>query len=146
MQTQDINVPNNIKIRAFCVRLGKIFFNLSIVLLLLSYCSVLSFMATAVVAVVAFAIIVLSVGTIFIAVPNFAEYIGNILNVSVSVNAFFLNYWYIFIPGTILCSILSLVLLLLNDQRKNVARIVISSIIIALALLGICIILLGVLS
>ncbi len=128
----------------FLIRLGKIFSNISILSLILCFCGVISFAATAFILLIGLTIILLSIGTIFIVVPNYFEIIMSASQISAKISAFFLENFYIFVSVAIVGSILSLVLLLLDKRTKHTARIVVSSIVIAVAIITIIVFALGV--
>ena len=128
----------------FLIRLGKIFSNISILSLILCFCGVISFAATAFILLIGLTIIILSIGTIFIVVPNYFEIIMSASQISAKISAFFLENFYIFVSVAIVGSILSLVLLLLDKRTKHTARIVVSSIVIAVAIITIIVFALGV--
>ena len=128
----------------FLIRLGKIFSNISILSLILCFCGVISFAATAFILLIGLTIILLSIGTIFIVVPNYFEIIMSASQISAKISAFFLENFYIFVSVAIVGSIVSLVLLLLDKRTKHTARIVVSSIVIAVAIITIIVFALGV--
>ncbi len=127
-------------LKEFLIRLGKIFSNISILALLLCFSGILSFAATAFILLIGLAIIILSVGTIFVIVPNYFDILMSTSEVSVKISAFFLENFYIFASIAIIGAILSLVLLLLDKRTKHIGRIVISSIVIAIVILVIIVV------
>lgn len=131
-------------LKEFLIRLGKIFSNISILALLLCFSGILSFVATAFIILIGLAIIILSVGTIFISVPNYFDILMSTSEVSAKISAFFLENFYIFAVIAILGAILSLVLLLLDKRTKHIGRIVISSIVIAIVIIAIIVVATGV--
>ena len=130
--------------KCFLIRLGKIFSNISIFSLILCFCGILSFVATAFILLIGLTIILLSIGTIFIVVPNYFEIIMSASKISASISGFFLQNFYIFASIAIVGSILSLVLLLLDKRTKHTGRIVVSSIVIAIVVITIIVFALGV--
>ena len=131
-------------LKEFLIRLGKIFSNISILALLLCFSGILSFVATAFILLIGLAIIILSVGTIFVIVPNYFDILMSTSEVSVKISAFFLENFYIFASIAIIGAILSFVLLLLDKRTKHTGRIVISSIVIAIVILAIIVVVMGV--
>lgn len=127
-------------LKEFLIRLGKIFSNISILALLLCFSGILSFVATAFILLIGLAIIILSVGTIFVIVPNYFDILMSTSEVSVKISAFFLENFYIFASIAIIGAILSLVLLLLDKRTKHIGRIVISSIVIAIVIIAIIVV------
>lgn len=144
MKTQTPLSPAKNDFLNFLVRLGKIFSNISIVSLILCLCGVLSFVALAFIFIIAICVIILTLGTIFVIVPNFFDIVTSSATISAEIASFFLENFYIFTSITILCAIISLILLLLDKTNKHTARIVISSIVIAIAVLFIVVALTGV--
>ena len=131
-------------LKNFVVRLGIIFSNMAILSLILCLSGIASFVALAFVFIIGFAIIIFSVGTIFVVYPNYFQTLMSAGTVTGQIADFFMNTFYIFASICILTSILSLVLLILDKRKKHVARIVISSIIIAVVLVFIIVFALGV--
>lgn len=127
-------------LKEFLIRLGKIFSNISILALLLCFSGILSFVATAFILLIGLAVIILSVGTIFVIVPNYFDILMSTSEVSVKITAFFLENFYIFASIAIIGAILSLVLLLLDKRTKHIGRIVISSIVVAIVIIAIIVV------
>lgn len=144
MQKQHVPTQTKIDLNNFAIRLGKIFSNISILFLILSFCGILSFVATAFIFLIGFILIILSIGTVFVYIPNYWDNLTNASRISAEISSFFLQYWYIFIAFTILFSILSLIFLKLDKNNKHTARIVISSIVVGIAIVAIIVILTGV--
>lgn len=131
-------------LKEFLIRLGKIFSNISILALLLCFSGILSFVATAFILLIGLVVIILSVGTIFVIVPNYFDILMSTSEVSVKISAFFLENFYIFASIAIVGAVLSLILLLLDKRTKHIGRIVISSIVIAIVILTIIVVAAGV--
>ena len=127
-------------LKEFLIRLGKIFSNISILALLLCFSGILSFVATAFILLIGLVVIILSIGTIFVIIPNYFDILMSTSEVSVKISAFFLENFYIFASITIIGAILSLVLLLLDKRTKHIGRIVISSIVIAIVIIAIIVV------
>ncbi len=128
----------------FLVRLGKIFSNIAILGLILSSAGIMSFVALAFTFIFGFLLIVMSLGTIFILVPNFSDIWLSVADTSSKIASFFMQNFYIFAGITIVFSILSFVLLIADRQSKHTARLVISGVIIAILLIFIVVALVGV--
>lgn len=135
-------VKNDLK--QFSIRLGKIFSNISIVALLLCFTGILSFVATAFILLIGLVIIILTVGTIFVMVPNYFDIIMSASGISAEISVFFLQNFYIFASIAIVCSLVSLLLLAFDKRTKHTGRIVVSSIVLAITLLTIIVVVLGV--
>lgn len=144
MQPQTITSPLKQDFMNFLIRLGKIFSNMSIVLVLLCLCGIFSFVGTAIVILICVYIIIITVGTIFIINPDFFSLFTNVVEVTGEISIFFLENFYIFAGLTIATSILSLILLVLDRRTKHVARIVLSSVVLAVALICLIVIAVGV--
>lgn len=127
-------------LKEFLIRLGKIFSNISILALLLCFSGILSFVATAFILLIGLVVIILSIGTIFVIVPNYFDILMSTSEVSLKISAFFLENFYIFASIAIIGAILSLVLLLLDKRTKHIGRIVISSIVIAIVIIAIIVV------
>ena len=144
MKELSTTMPVKTEIKNFIVRLGIIFSNISIFSLILCYFGILSFISTAFILLVGLVIIVLTIGTIFIIVPDYFNIFMSVTDISAKVSAFFLDNFYLFISITILSSILSLILILLNKQTTYIGRIIFSVIIVIIAMFTIIIIAMGV--
>lgn len=127
-------------LKEFLIRLGKIFSNISILALLLCFSGILSFVATAFILLIGLVIIILSIGTIFVIVPNYFDILMSTSEVSAKISAFFLENFYIFASIAIVGAVLSLILLLLDKRNKHIARIVISSVVIAVVIITIIVV------
>ena len=132
------------ELKNFLVRLGKIFSNIAILGLILSSAGIMSFVALAFTFIFGFLLIVMSLGTIFVLVPNFSDIWLSVADTSSKIASFFMQNFYIFAGITIVFSILSFVLLITDRQSKHTARLVISGVIIAILLIFIVVALLGV--
>ena len=75
----------NVELSQFATRLGKIFFNLSILFLVFCLCGILSFISTALILIVGFLVIIITLGTIFVINPDFWD--GLMYAVDISSNA-----------------------------------------------------------
>ena len=144
MKELSTTMPVKTEIKNFIVRLGIIFSNISIFSLILCYFGILSFISTAFILLVVLVIIVLTIGTIFIIVTDYFNIFMSVTDISAKVSAFFLDNFYLFISITILSSILSLILILLNKQTRYIGRIIFSVIIVIIAMFTIIIIAMGV--
>ncbi len=139
MQKQTTLANNYFK--SFLTRLGKIFSNISIFSLILCLCGFLSFVSIIFIFLIGAIAIIFTLGFIFMIAPNFMDSLGNAIKISASLSQFFLNNLYIFASITIICSIISLILLLVDKRQKHTARVVI-----AVATLIIVVFALGVIS
>ena len=144
MEGQHTTPLEKTELKYFVVRLGKIFSNLSIVFLILCLCGILSFVSLAVILTFGFALIILTIGTIFVMVPNYWDILMTASQFTAKLASFFLDKFFIFVAFTILFAILSLILLKLDKQQKHTGRIVVSLIIIGIAIISIIVIAAGV--
>lgn len=126
---------SKMELKNFLIRLGKIFSNLSIFMLVLCLCGILSFIFTGFIFLVGIVIIIVTLGTIFAISPNYFDQLTVAMNVSSSISSFFSNNSLIFAGLTILFAILSIVLLLFDKQTKHKGRIGLSIFILIVALL-----------
>ena len=106
------------ELKNFLIRLGKIFSNLSIFMLVLCLCGILSFIFTGFIFLVGIVIIIVTLGTIFAISPNYFDQLIVAMNVSSSISSFFSNNSLIFAGLTILFAILSIVLLFLTNKQN----------------------------
>ena len=116
--------------RLFLVRLGKIFSNLSLFLLILCLCGALSFVLTALIILVGIIITIVTLGTIFVIAPNFFNVIIQATDITANISAFFFDNFYIFAITAIIGAVLSLVLLRFDNLEKHKVRTILSTIII----------------
>ena len=119
----------------FGIRLGKIFFNLAIFLLIFCICGTLSILSTAFLFLIGVVVTILSAGTIFIFAPNFWDSIFAGMNATANFFSFVIGNAYIFLPIVMALSIASIVILALDRQNKHTSRIVVASIVLVVALL-----------
>ena len=116
----------------YCGHLGKIMSNYSIVGVSIMLAILLGTLISAF--CIVFIVVILSIGMVFIASPNF---IPNLLNSGDGIMTFitscYVAYPYLF-GITIATSVTSLVLLCLQKDKKPIGRIVLTSIIIAITL------------
>ncbi len=119
----------------FGLRLGKIFFNLAIFLLIFCVCGMVSLLSTAFLFLVGAVVTILSMGTIFVYAPNFWNSIVAGMNATANFFSFVIGNAYIFLSIVIALSIASIVILALDRQNKHTSRIVVASIVLVVALL-----------
>ena len=127
----------------FTVRLGKIFSNLSIFFLILCLCGVLSFVTTAFILLCGLTAILITLGTIFIIIPDYWDKLMVASNISAEVSEFFFQNIFWFVGFSVAFALLALLLLVWDKKRSHVPRIVLSSVILAVALLCIVVVALG---
>ena len=135
METPKTTSSAKFEFLSFCVRLGKIFSNLSIIFIILCFAGVLSFVSTAFILLIGFTLIIMTLGTIFVLVPNYWDGLTNASQISSKISMFFLENSILFISLAIGFAVISLIFLLLDKRERPVARIVISSIVIVIALI-----------
>lgn len=119
----------------FGIRLGKIFFNLAIFLLIFCICGTLSILSTAFLFLIGVVVTIITAGTIFIFAPNFWNSIFAGMNATANFFSFVIGNAYIFLSIVMALSIASIVILALDRQNKHTSRIVVASIVLVVALL-----------
>ena len=129
----------SVELSQFATRLGKIFFNLSIIFLVFCLCGILSFISTALIIIVGLLVIIITLGTIFVINPDFWDGFMSVVDISSNVSNFFLNNLYIFAGLSISLAVASLILLSRDKTEKHTGRITTSVIIIILSIIGIII-------
>lgn len=124
----------------YFTRFGKIMFNYSIAGLCLMaaiiFCTIFSALYYVLGAFFAFIVIIFTVGTIFITVPDFFSRVmgGGEALVMLTTKAFQIFPYVLGV--TFVTSIISLILLCLQKEKRSVPRIVTSSIILGLTIIG----------
>ena len=129
------NPPVKITITAFAVRLGKIFFALSFIALILSMSVILSFLSIVFIALAGVIAILITLGFIFVIVPDFGNTFTSAVDLSVNVTQFFVDNWYIFVILTVALSIVSATLLSIDKSDNHKGRIITSIVITVIAIL-----------
>lgn len=119
----------------FTLRLGKIFFNLGIVFLVLCICGSLSYLSTALLFLIGVIVTILTVGFIFLIAPDFWSTIISSMDGAANFAEFIIGNAYIFLSIAIVLSALSIVICALDKNSKHIARIVVASIVLAASLL-----------
>ena len=127
--------PAKIANTAFAVRLGKIFFALSFIALILSMSVILSFLSVAFIALAGVIAILLTLGFIFVIVPDFGNIFTSAVDLSVNVTQFFVDNWYIFVILTVALSIVSATLLSIDKSDNHKGRRITSIVITVIAIL-----------
>lgn len=118
------------KIKALIRRLGLIFFTISLILLLIYAAGSSSIIFVVALFLIAFLIIVFSLGLIFASDSAFLDNIVNLSQKSGDIAMFFMqNTAFFTIPSSIL-SVLAIIFLSIAFTKKHIANIVISSLII----------------
>lgn len=135
METPKTTSSAKFEFLSFCIRLGKIFSNLSIIFIILCFAGVLSFVSTAFILLIGFTLIIMTLGTIFVLVPNYWDGLTNASQISSKISMFFLENSILFISLAIGFAVISLIFLLVDKRERPVARIVISSIVIVIVLI-----------
>ncbi len=131
----EIKINERLALMDFTTRLGKIFFNLSIVLLIVVIAAFSTAMIGVLILLFGFILIILSFGTIFTLVDNYFDKLTNVSGITLEISTSILQYWDILIISSILLAALSIVLLAIDKRQKHIARIVIASIIVGIAVI-----------
>lgn len=108
----------SVELSQFATRLGKIFFNLSIIFLVFCLCGILSFISTALTIIVGLLVIIITLGTIFVINPDFWDGFMSAVDISSNVSNFFLSNLYIFAGLSISLAVASLILLSRDKTKK----------------------------
>lgn len=120
-------------LQAFSVRLGKIFFNLSVALIVVCAAGFVSFAATAAVLLVGLVVILLTLGTIFVIAPGFFSALLAVAQATADIAAFLLENMAWFGSAAAAAALLSILLLACDRQAPHPARISIAGCILAAA-------------
>ncbi len=120
----------------FLIRLGKISFNLSIVFLLFCLCGIISGITTGFILILGLFAILISFGAIFVLIPDYWNRLTSASGFFAGLTNFLLKNALYFVAFSIVFSILSIILLSLDKSEKHTARLVISSVVTAIALFG----------
>ena len=131
------------ELTSFLTRLGKIFSNISIVALLLCLAGILSFVSTAIILLIGLALILLTIGVIFLYIPDYFEKLMKVSNISAQVSAFFMQNFAWFAVVSIIGAVVSLILLSLDRTTRHTGRIVLSSCVIGVVIITVIVFLAG---
>ena len=118
--------------------LGKIFYSLSILMLIVSAFGIVSFVASAIVMLVGFTSILVTLGTIFLMVDGFWGKLQSAVNFTTRISDFIFRYYYLFTSLSIIFAVLAIIFLKL-DKKRHTGCIVFSCVIIALSVVAIII-------
>lgn len=137
MQKPRVPALENVPVQFFLVRLGKIFFNLSVLFLVLSFCGVLSFFLTAFTFLIGVLVTIVTLGTVFSFAPDFWSNLLSGTAFFADLANFFLQYRLVFAGVSVAAAVAAIVLLSLDRREKHAARTVFAAIFIVLSLIGI---------
>ena len=130
-----VNTPSPAKELAFFgARLGKIFFNMSIPMLLLSVMAVLSVFSAILVLVIALLIVLATLGTIFVIVPDFWQNVVDGTGIASDIANFLFVNGVTFSAVTSVLAALAVILLALDRKQRHPVRITFACIILVVAL------------
>ncbi len=121
--------PTKYLLSFYNTRLGTILSNLSFVCLFLTLASLASFIVSFIVWIVGFFAIIFSIGTIFAIVPNYWDTMMKSAELMGKVGEVIFKLWPVVGGLGIAFSIISIVLLACDKNKKHTARITISSIV-----------------
>lgn len=144
MKLETVNNIEKIYLKNFILRIGIIFSNISIFSLILCFCGVLTFIASAFIILIGISLILLTLGSIFILVPDYWGIFSSAINSSVGINEFFFKYFYVFAGVAIAGALLSLLFLTSDKRNKHKGRVILSAAVIALAAVSVIIFAAGV--
>lgn len=136
MQRSRVSALENVSVRFFLVRLGKIFFNLSALFLVLSFCGVLSFFAIAFLFLIGIFVTIITLGTVFSFAPDFWNNLLSGTAFFADVTNFFVQYRFVFTDVSVAAAVAAIVLLSLDRREKHAVRTVFAAIFIVLSLIG----------
>ena len=130
--------------RLYSVHLGKIFSNLSIVFVVISLASLVTVIATGLMFLFGLILIIISLGTVFIYIPNYFDMLLSGTEFMGGVAGFLNQFWPVLTPLAIVLAGVSIVLLAMDKHERHTGRIVLSSIIVGIAVLTLILLIAGV--
>lgn len=130
--------------RLYSVHLGKIFSNLSIVFVVISLASLVTVIATGLMFLFGLILIIISLGTVFIYIPNYFDMLLSGTEFMGGVAGFLNQFWPVLTPLSIVLAGVSIVLLAMDKHERHTGRIVLSSIIVGIAVLTLILLIAGV--
>lgn len=119
----------------FLIRLGKIFFNWSVLFLILCIIGALSAVGTAMTFVIGIIPIICTLGLIFLIVPGYWDALMNTSGFFVKLTDWFAHNYPIFVGFALGLSIVSLILLKTDRTDSHLFQTIFSSIVIVISLL-----------
>lgn len=136
-QDKSVTTPTSIITSMYFGRLGKIFSNISVVCLVFSLATIVSFLLTATVWLIGILLIILSVGAIFAIFPDYISTLTQgqeiVTTIATALNA---SVPFLMTIG-IIGAVASIILLILDRRERHTGRIAFSAVI----LIGIVIVL-----
>ena len=146
MKNMKESIPISIELSRFTNRLGIIFSNIAIFALILSYMGFFSFLTIAFLILIAGILIILSLGTIFIMIPNFGDFFSSSIKIAANISTFFLDHTYLFTTITLVLAIASFIFFFFDKKNRQIGRMICSVFVCLLALIAIFIMKVGVFS
>ncbi|MDE7163514.1 MAG: hypothetical protein K2O44_05500 [Clostridia bacterium] len=140
---QSVPTPKNVLIRMQIARLGKIAFNLQFIAVALMAASVLSFLSIVVYAAIVMVAVICTLGLIFVAYPSFADGLTGSGEALTSIFNMLAASWTYTAPTALALAGVSIICLCFDYREKHVARISISAVIAAIAVIVLIIKLVG---
>ena len=139
-----ITPPAKTMARLYSVHLGKIFSNLSIVFVVIGLASLVTVIATGLMFLFGLILIIMSLGTVFLYIPNYFDMLLSGTEFMGGVAGFLNQFWPVFTPLAIVLAGVSIVLLAMDKHERHTGRIVLSSIIVGIAVLTLILLIAGV--
>ena len=146
MDPQKTFLTPRAELENFGVRLGKIFSNMAIVMVIVTLFGIMSFVTTVLVMLIGICVTIITLGTIFIIAPEFWDKILSTGDFTGKIASFFMQNIFLFMGLAVGLSVISIVFLSFDKHTKHVGRIVVSSIVIAVAAVSLIVFGAGVIS
>ena len=127
-QASNIITPYKMLPSMYLTRLGIIFSNLSIICVVYCLGSVLTTILSALAIMLGFMLMIVSVGLIFIFIPNYWQLLMHNTDVIGVVNEFLIKTWPIVAIVGVCSAVASILCLCFDKTRNHIPRIVISSV------------------
>lgn len=130
-EISNVCTPPKILTSMYLTRLGVILSNLSIVALAISLSSIVTVVATMFTMIFGFMLMIISVGTVFIIIPNYWHRLISSAEVIGKVNEVIFKIWPAITIVGIVSAVASIICLCFDKTRSHIARIVVSGVVIA---------------
>ena len=132
---KSITPPCKMSAKMYLIRFGKILFSLSLIALIISFLPSVSFLMTAFYVLIWFIIVIITLGTVFITNPDFANSLTSSIEILGNISTALYDASLYLLPTAIVMSILSIVFLAMDKTDRHIARIVFASIFLALSVI-----------
>ncbi len=135
--TPFVETPAKVLTSMYFSRFAIILSNLSLVCVILSFASAVTVMISWLVWLVGLSLIAVTLGIILLMFPGYWDGLMNSSEVLSKVSAFLMQYWPIISGLGVISAIVSIVLLACDKTKNHTARIVFSSIVLALMVVAV---------